>query len=189
MIRNGDPMGRHNTDPIPLRDLLRDSGPMKRIRGDMGNTVELPPVPAEETKRRIWPVVVVLAVGLSGAVGIPLGLSSSSRSLPAVEPPPTFSDLLSASPEPAPTAEESPSPAPTKTIYLRSAPKPGPTRTIFRTLVPSPGPTVYRDHPVPGPTVTIRLPRPTVTVTEYETEFRCYRIRNSIEVETACPGE
>lgn len=170
---------------------------MKRIRGESGETVELPAAPAEETKRRVWPVALLLSAGLAGAVGIPLGLSSASKPLPIFEPPPSVSDPLSASPEPSPSAEEIPRPKPrpaaTKTIYRTSAPKPGPTTTVYRTVVPSPGPTVYRLRP--GPTITVRLPRPTVTVTRREVdtvteiETRCYRIRNTIQVEIECPGE
>lgn len=170
---------------------------MKRIRGESGETVELPAAPVEETKRRVWPVVLILSAGLAGAVGIPLGLSSASRPLPAFEPPPSVSESLSASLGPSPTAEEisrpKPRPAATKTIYRTSAPSPGPTRTVYRTTVPSPGLTVYRLRP--GPTITVRLPRPTVTVTRRdvetvtEIETRCYRIRNTIQMEIECPGE
>jgi hypothetical protein len=186
-------MGRHSTDPIPLRDLLHDSGPMKRIRGESGETVELPAVSPHEMKRRTWPVALILSACIAGAVGIPLGLSSASSPDVTFQPPPSVSALLSASPDPRPTAEgkrKKPSkPGPTKTVYRASAPKPGPTKTItvYRTTVPSPGSTVYvTSAPKPGPTVTKWLPRPTVTITEYET--RCYRIRQLSQVEITCPS-
>lgn len=157
----------------------------------------MPTAPAEELKRRVWPVALILSAGLAGAVGIPLGLSSVSKPLPVFKPPPSLSVSLSASPEPSPSAEEIPRPEPrpaaTKTVYRMSAPKLGPTRTVYRTAVSSPGPTVYRLRPGPTRTITVRLPRPTVTVTRRdvetvtEIETHCYRIRNTIQVEIACP--
>lgn len=174
-------MGRHNTDPIPIRDLIRDSGPMKRIRGEMPTE----DIPAEETVRRSWPVALILTIALAGAVVVPYTLSRVSADDSSAAPVPSPSDSLSAVPSrvSAPVSVASQSKNPIR------------YRTVYKTLPPKPGPTVYRDRPVPGPTKTVRAvvtrtarPEPAPTVTITQTDDRCFEIdTDDVLMEMACP--
>lgn len=177
-------MGRHETDPIPIFDKIRDSGPMKRIRNDAPTEV----IPTEEARRRAWPVALILGLVLAAFVGLPVGLAN----LAAEESPEPFPSAVSvqhsATPDPPPSPTR-PAVRPTATVtknrieYRTLAPKPGPTvtKTIYVTLTPKPS---------PRPTKTIKVPGPTKTITETDVIYqdRCFRVRDGIITgEIECP--
>lgn len=149
------------------------TGPFRRVRRD-ADTEPADTVNPNETKRRAWPVALLLGIGLAAAVGIPAGLISANG-----DDPPTRFDTagrssLSASPVPGPTVTETvtktikagkPVPVPTKTVY-RPTPVPGPT--IYQSGRPAPTITETVQQAVPGPTKTktVKEPVPGPTVTE-----------------------
>lgn len=147
------------------------TGPFRRVRQE-ADTEPADTVNPNETKRRAWPVVLILGMGLAAAVGIPAGLLSSNREHSPGHRPTAVTGSLSASPVPTvtETVRETikagrPVPVPTKTVY-RDRNVPGPT--IYRTDQPAPAVTETIKVPVPGPTKTrtIKEPVPGPTVTE-----------------------
>jgi hypothetical protein len=172
-------MGRHETDPIPIRDLIRDSGPMKRIRHDDTQTI-----PAEETKRRTWPLALFLAVTLSAAVGVPVVLFRASADESPTFPLLVSTGTLSASPEPQAEPTTTATATITKNSIRYKTRVPAPAKTIYRTAAPVPGPTVFLTAPAkPGPTKTIKTtvtktakPAPGPTVTKTVFEDRCFEL-------------
>jgi hypothetical protein len=159
-------MGRHTSDnEESLGEKI--TGPFRRIRNDDTQPSEF------ETKRRTWPIALILGSAVAAAVGIPWGLMNAS-------PDPSPTRL-----EPAGRASLSASPVPTITKTVRETikagkpvPVPTETKTIFRTSPPAPAVTIYqsgRPAPtvtetikvaVPGPTKTKRIEIPGPTVTE-----------------------
>ncbi len=187
-------MGRHESDPVPFRDKIRDSGPMKRIRND-APTEE---IPAAEVRRRAWPVVLLISTVLAGAVALPVGLSILTAEEGSNPFPASASGRYSATP--SPTGSTSSAVRPTATSTKKRikhkptgpapAPEPGPTVTETVYVTPAPK-TIYVTAPpktikVPGPTKTISVPGPTATEMIYTD--RCFRVRNSIITgEITCP--
>lgn len=154
-------MGRHEPDPVPFRDYLRK--PLPFLERSPDETTEMETVPAEEVKRRTWPMALGLTLAVLAAVGIPVGVSRMASDPSPLPPAPVFTEHHSASPEPT---ESEPVPTVTKTKKLiEYKMTPGPT--VVRL---SPGPTVYRTAPArPMPTVTVTKtlrpePRPTRTI-------------------------
>lgn len=181
-------MGRHETDPIPTVTRVWDSGPMKRIR-HVPSTTE--PIPSAETKRRAWPLALVIGGSLAAAVALPVGLFSLSAeenpepSRPAV--------TVEHSPEPSPSAARRVTePVPTVTVtknrieYKTKRPAPAPTATIYVTSAPK---------LIPAPKITVRVtirPKAAPTVTETATDTitndRCFQVRNEVITgEIECP--
>ena len=159
-------MGRHGKDQEEsLTEKI--TGPFRRVRPEEDTQPN-----QFETKRRSWPVALIVSGALAAAVGIPVGLMSADPDTPPDQRPSAVSGSLSASPVPTVTVTETqriktgkPVPVPTKTIY-RPTPVPGPT--IYRTDQPAPAPTVTETikQAVPGPTKTKRVEVPGPTVTE-----------------------
>lgn len=174
-------MGRHDSGDT--------TGPFKRIK------YEPETIPsAEVTKRRAWPVALILTAVLVFAVAVPVGL----RNLSAEENPTpsrsAVSDQYSAEPSPSADSILGPEPAdvrPTATITknrIEYKLTPGPTTTKTITVT-SPAKTIT----APGPAVTVRVtltpkPVPIMTSTEIVYQDRCFRVRNGIITEELeCP--
>lgn len=132
-------MGRHGKDQEEsLTEKI--TGPFRRVQHDDTQPSEF------ETKRRSWPIALILGTVLAAAVGIPWG-------------------LMSADPDPTPTSTET-----TRRTSLSASPTPTITETVLKTIkagkpVPVPTKTIYRPTPVPGPTI-YQSGRPVPTVTE-----------------------
>lgn len=173
-------MGRHDSGET--------TGPFKRIRRE-DPTIPIPS--AEVTKRRAWPVVLILTSVLVAAVALPVGLGNLSAEERPTPGRSAVSVEHSATPDPSPSASAAiPAPVrPTVTVTknrIEYTPTPGPT--ITKTTTPPP-----KIIPVPGPTITVRItikPKPVPTVTEIETIYvdRCFRVREGIMTgEIECP--
>lgn len=153
-------MGRHRSD-----DFVPDGTPTDPIR--------------LETKRRVWPVPLLIAALLAGSASVPVVLSRTESA--TIGP-------GSGSPEPrsVPTERGTPEPEPTKTptaakpkpTVTKTITKAGPTVIITRSaVVPT---TIFRDRMIPGPVKTITrtaLPKPRVTITKTITNVVCYGYR------------
>jgi len=157
-------MGRHEAEnEESLGEKI--TGPFRRIQHDDTQPNEF------ETKRRTWPVMLIVGGTLAAAVGIPVGLMSTSP-----DDPPTRFDTTGRSPlsaSPVPTVTETivktikagkPVPVPTVTITRTAPAKPGPT--IYQSGRPAPTVTESIKVAVPGPTKTKRIEVPGPTVTE-----------------------
>lgn len=185
-------MGRHETDPIPFRDMIRDSGPMKRIRNDASTEV----IPSAEVRRRAWPTALLIGAVVTTAVALPVALSILSAEESPTPIPSAVSDDYSPEPDRSPSPSRSVHPAvrPTVTVtknrieYKTEKPEPKPGPTVTRTIYVTPSPIK-----VPGPKITVRVtikpkPEPAVTETETIIQDRCFRVRNGIITgEISCP--
>jgi hypothetical protein len=173
-------MGRHEPDPIPLVDKIRDSGPMKRIRNDRPTE----PIPSAEHKRRSWPLALLLSGVVTAAIAIPVVVGSLTAEESPQRPRSAVSGIYSPEPEPVPTVTVTKN----QIRYRTRDPKPAPTvtRTIHQTSAPKMIPTI-----VPGPRTTITKtirPKPVPAVTETEYLDRCFRVRNNVIIgEIPCP--